>query len=147
MRKYFLFSAVALMISSTVNATTDYAEVTAKATIEVAGTFECSDLDFGTIVVKQNNQSASVSLEDLDNGDIAYDDIISYKDYSWAHCSHSNYLDGPTSVTLRGTNTDNVINVSRIDISGDNTIDATLNIPAKVVADEYTGSFTVTATY
>ena len=36
MRKYFLLSALALMISGTANATTDYAEVTAKSTIEVA---------------------------------------------------------------------------------------------------------------
>ena len=33
MRKYFLLGAVALMAATSANATTDYAEVTARATI------------------------------------------------------------------------------------------------------------------
>jgi len=55
MRKYFLLSAVALLATSTANATTDYAEVTAKATIEVATEFTCDEINWGTIVVKANN--------------------------------------------------------------------------------------------
>jgi len=55
MRKYFLLSAIALLAATNVNATTDYAEVTARAKIEVANTFECDDVDWGTIVVKAEN--------------------------------------------------------------------------------------------
>ena len=72
MRKYFLLSAVALLATSTANATTDYAEVTAKATIEHAGTLDCpSEWDFGTIVIKPNNEALVI-----DDGDSTSSDFI-----------------------------------------------------------------------
>ena len=73
MRKYFLLGATVLLAVNTANATTDYAEVTAKATIEVARQFECTDFDFGTIVIKENNPETTVVIGD---GFEEYDESI-----------------------------------------------------------------------
>ncbi|MBQ8870868.1 MAG: DUF4402 domain-containing protein [Alphaproteobacteria bacterium] len=159
MRKYFLLSAVAILAATNVNATTDYAEVTAKATIEVAGTFECSDLDFGTIVVKQGNAESIVTAfmsydenEDFIQASSKSGDIISVSGASTASCGYiDDYhtpsgVDIPTSVTLIGNNGSMTAALKMSDESWFY-IDGTLTIPANVKAGEYTGSFTVTATY
>ncbi|MBE6451472.1 MAG: DUF4402 domain-containing protein [Alphaproteobacteria bacterium] len=151
MRKYFLLSAVALLATSTANATTDYAEVTAKATIEVAGTFTCEDLDFGTIVVKQNNPAFTVStgdgFEDLD-----HNVVLSWDGGDGAECSFD--VEGATYGTIpsfkitNGTDTMDVnAYIGYNSAEGAASIDGTLSIPANVKAGDYTGSFTVTATY
>ena len=159
MRKYFLISAVALMAATSANATTDYAEVTAKATIEVAGTISCTDLDFGTIVVKQNNADSIVNTfvgtdenEDFISASSKTGDIISVSGASPAHCSYtddyhtSSGIDIPTSVTLSGSNGSMTATLKMSDESWFY-IEGTLTIPAHVKAGEYTGTFTVTATY
>ncbi|MBE6450854.1 MAG: hypothetical protein E7016_02690 [Alphaproteobacteria bacterium] len=144
MRKYFLLSAVALMISGTANATTDYAEVTAKATIEVAGTFTCEDLDFGTIVVKQNNSVMSLvapgsTSESLPEG------IISVSGSGVAMCDGTSFSDGKISLDLKNEN-NQTMNLLVDKVAGD-TLVGTLTIPTEVKAGTYTGSFTVTQTY
>ncbi|MBQ2810533.1 MAG: DUF4402 domain-containing protein [Alphaproteobacteria bacterium] len=147
MRKYFLLSAVALLTATSANATTDYAEVTAKATIEVAGTFECSDIDFGTIVVKQGNEDIYLSS----NGTSMSDDLISVSGDGNFSCS-SSYL-----------NLDNLLEIEDVSLtneSGDTltltnlALDVSLGyigrdliIPADVKAGDYTGSFTIILTY
>ena len=155
MRKYFLTTAVALLATSTANATTDYAEVTAKATIEVAGTFSCDDFDFGTIVVKQNNEAFTMSEGEGDSPDLLS------SEGSWVFMCYGEDL---SASKLGGYNL-----VHRITLKNDNgdTLSASayvedcddlgdgygcyylpqLNIPAHVKAGEYTGSFTITATY
>ena len=154
MKKYFLLSVAALMISGTANATTDYAEVTAKATIEVAGTFSCPEITFGTIVVKQNNAPSTVRLS-IYGG--AYDitgDIISVTGENVSDCEYPSgdypVIDEhsvPTSLTLTGEESSETIFVTDIQVVDETTFDMKLNIPANVTADTYIGTFTVTTTY
>ncbi|MBQ2811454.1 MAG: hypothetical protein IJF12_04715 [Alphaproteobacteria bacterium] len=148
MRKYFLLSAVALLSATTANATTDYAEVTARATIEVAGTFECDDIDYGTIVVKQNNKEALINSFDTLPEDII---SISNNNASLISCSV------PTSefnsdieisdVTLKNEQGDVITLTSIIAESATGNIHSQLLIPNNVKTGEYTGSFTLTYTY
>ncbi|MBE6451778.1 MAG: hypothetical protein E7016_07465 [Alphaproteobacteria bacterium] len=154
MRKYFLLSAVALLATSTANATTDYAEVTAKATIEVAGTFSCSPINYGTIVVKQGNEAFVID----EYGTSTSDDLISAGNSSvHSMCSSDSepedyYLaENQTfdDVVLTNKNGDiiTLINVHAGAESSASSIYVSLKIPADVKAGDYTGSFTVTKTY
>ena len=150
MRKYFLLSAVALLAATTANATTDYAEVTAKATIEVAGTLECGDMNFGTIVVKSGRTESTTITMDENGASFDENHILSVTDDSISWCT-SDYIDaegssffGDTTVTLTGDN--GTLSVDIIDYNyGD--IYSKLTIPANVKAGTYTGTFTVTLTY
>ncbi|MBE6451838.1 MAG: hypothetical protein E7016_07780 [Alphaproteobacteria bacterium] len=144
MRKYFLLSAVALLATSTANATTDYAEVTAKATIEVANIFECGDIDWGTIVVKQNNEPMTLRYAYGAGVVSTSNDFISANGKKIT----SSCTDMPTTsdvyvTTELTSNEGNKLSLSaRLDDGG--TLETELTIPAKVPAGEYTGSFTVT---
>ena len=144
MRKYFLTCAVALLTATNVNATTDYAEVTAKATIEVANIFECSEIDYGTIVVKQNNRAAELIATDHDVTGEGADDIISTSDWSKANSSCSTSVWGNKGdVTLKNSNGDKIA----MNIYGQGTtLETILYIPTNVKAGDYTASFTVTQT-
>ncbi|MBE6450554.1 MAG: DUF4402 domain-containing protein [Alphaproteobacteria bacterium] len=154
MRKYFLLSAVALLTATTANATTDYAEVTAKATIEVASVFSCSDLNFGKIVVKNGHEDTYVVL----GYEVEYDkeNIISFSEYEMAACNNLLEVTGNDSImldhaTLPETITLSGPNGSKLTVSDYQIFDwdfgGKLNIPAGIQAGEYTGSFTVTVTY
>ncbi|MBQ8870842.1 MAG: hypothetical protein IJ019_05655 [Alphaproteobacteria bacterium] len=151
MRKYFLLSAAALTMTTSANATTDYAEVTAKATIEVAGTFDCDPLEFGTIVVKSGRTEPTVVTIDKDvAADFDKNHIVSISDAVVAYCynaSAPNGLDNltETSVTLKGSK--GSLDVTLIPYRVQGVIGGALTIPADVKADEYVGSFTVTVTY
>ena len=158
MRKYFLISAVALLATTTANATTDYAEVTAKATIEVAGTFECYDIDFGTIVVKQNNEEFIIDWE----GKSSSDNLISVSELQPGVTLCSDYWEDPElgdmvddhyfpdnltldDVILKNTNGDTL---TLVNMRTENySIYTDLKIPAKVKPGDYTGTFTVSHTY
>jgi len=134
MRKYFLLSAVALLATSTANATTDYAEVTAKATIEVAGTFDCPEIDFGKIVVKQNNAESRV-YEGGPEGDI----ISVEKNPELLQCTfNSEKIDLVAHMSL--TNPEAPGKVITLNYEGG----YTLIIPANITAGEYTGTTTMT---
>ncbi|MBQ2810955.1 MAG: hypothetical protein IJF12_02175 [Alphaproteobacteria bacterium] len=155
MRKYFLLSAVALMISGTANATTDYAEVTAKATIEVANILSCTEMDWGKIVVKDDNEGLVIDSSCASTSD----DLISVsKNDMSAKCTvpasgsfSDSDLDGGvfSDITLTGTKGGTLTVTEPYMVTQDtfSAIYANLNIPANVVADEYTGSFTFTYTY
>ncbi|MBQ2810611.1 MAG: hypothetical protein IJF12_00400 [Alphaproteobacteria bacterium] len=158
MRKYFLLSAVALMLTTTANATTDYAEVTAKATIEVASEITCDELDWGTIVVKANNPEFTLSTDTIAGDAEDMPSIISVSGYSLdGKC----YKDGvifdsygpddiipmtfsTTSTTLKNANGDEL--GLALSWEADH-IYSTLTIPANVKAGEYTSSFTATFIY
>ncbi|MBE6450909.1 MAG: hypothetical protein E7016_02965 [Alphaproteobacteria bacterium] len=146
MRKYFLLSAVALMATTTANATTDYAEVTAKATIQVAGTFECDNggvIDFGTIVVKQDNEEFVI-----ENGDSASDDLISL-DYSPESCT-PNTGDFGSDITFSTELKNaggNKLSLSGYLDSDSEEIQTELTIPSDVPAGVYEGTFTLAQTY
>ncbi|MBE6450780.1 MAG: hypothetical protein E7016_02320 [Alphaproteobacteria bacterium] len=142
MRKYFLTSAVALLSISTANATTDYAEVTAKATIEVAGKFECDEIDFGKIVVKQNN--AVITLDDGECFE-GCDDLISIDNTNiFPDCTVES-ASGDTLI-LENENGD-TMELEVYGIADYKVYYTTLQIPAKVTPGEYTGSITVTHAY
>ncbi|MBQ2811199.1 MAG: DUF4402 domain-containing protein [Alphaproteobacteria bacterium] len=147
MRKYFLISAVALLAATNANAAPDYAEVTAKATIEVAGTFECTDMDFGTIVVKQNNKETTLVENLSESKSMGYnvDDIISISGEGYSRCTtNSSILNvSEPNITLSNASNDK-LSLSVEDVGG--FLGGTLIIPANVKAGEYTGSFTVTVT-
>ncbi|MBE6451063.1 MAG: DUF4402 domain-containing protein [Alphaproteobacteria bacterium] len=162
MRKYFLTTAVALLCATTANATTDYAEVTAKATIEVAGTFECSDLDFGTIVVKSGRtENTIVSISDYNGEVFDKEHVLSISDWKSAICTGINNgtagnASVPPSVELTGSNGTLYASLHyahNSDSNYDDTggfyyeIDASLTIPKDVKSGEYTGTFTITRTY
>ena len=148
MRKYFLLSAVALLVTTSANATTDYAEVTARATIEVANTMECSDWNWGTIVVKQKNAEFTIDSD----GTTESKDVISYDNGgqdSLVTCTSSNTLLWPDGLALSDitlTSGSNKITIKNV-YAYLSFINGTLSIPANVKAGEYTGSFTVTHTY
>ena len=147
MRKYFLLSAVALLATSTANATTDYAEVTAKATIEVAGTFTCGDINWGTIVVKQNNKETYIDLL-IETSSEAGPDVLSYEPISeggsYCDLSQSAHYEYDKDITL--TSDEGNTMTASVYNEGEK-LGGKLNIPANVKAGDYTGSFTVTATY
>ena len=143
MRKYFLLSAVAMLITTTANATTDYAEVTAKATIEVAGTFSCPEIDFGTIVVKQGNEEFVISDNTSES-----EDLISMSGYSnISVCDNEQAIDNLESSTELTSAEGNKLSLNIVTNTDSEDIHTELTIPANVKPGEYTGSFTVTATY
>ena len=145
MRKYFLISAVALLATSTAFATTDYAEVTAKATIEVATELDCGSINFGTIVVKQNNAASTVTVGMADDDSYTTTgDVISVSGQNSGTTCWTTAGNFPTSVTISDENS----NTMQIDIkmnSSYNILGGTLHIPGNVNAGTYEGSFTVTS--
>ncbi|MBE6450505.1 MAG: hypothetical protein E7016_00900 [Alphaproteobacteria bacterium] len=155
MRKYFLLSAVALMAATTANATTDYAEVTAKATIEVANELSCTEMNWGKIVVKQNN--AETILEMGFNSQVSPKygqgaDILSTSGYPAASTTNCTGVDFdtttptyPSQVPLKAEGKTKTLTLEPGYES--NSFYGYLTIPANVESGEYTGSFTVTVTY
>ena len=145
MRKYFLLSAVALLATSTAFATTDYAEVTAKATIEVATKLDCGSINFGTIVVKQDNEPSTVTVGMYDDDSYTTTgDVLSVSGQNGGTNCWTTAGNFPTSVTISDENS----NTMQIDIkmnSSYNTLGGTLHIPGNVNAGTYEGSFTVTS--
>ncbi|MBQ2811252.1 MAG: DUF4402 domain-containing protein [Alphaproteobacteria bacterium] len=160
MRKYFLLSAVALLATTTANAGTDYAEVTAKATIEVAAQGSCSNLNFGTIVVKANNAESTVKITQLHADDTATvtttGDILSVSDAVASICDFEgdelmgiqdwDDLEIPSTVTLNGPSGNITATLEQAyNPAGEEylrLIGGTLTIPAKILAGDYIGAFT-----
>ncbi|MBE6450808.1 MAG: hypothetical protein E7016_02460 [Alphaproteobacteria bacterium] len=146
MRKYFLTSAVALLSISTANATTDYAEVTAKATIEVAGTFSCSEINYGTIVVKQKNGAFDILGNNLSSSGGYADDLISITGVNSATSTCTATIPDSVGgyVELKNSNGDKI----GVEYHGEGSTNlySFLSIPAEVKAGEYEGSFTLTLT-
>jgi len=165
MRKYFLLG-VAMLVATNVNATTDYAEVTAKATIQIAGQLSCpSSIDFGTIVVKANNAESFVYF----SGGNFTGDILSVS----AFTNPDNFVEGsyngelgcgvnlndeigevvatfsiPPSIKLKNGENEMLLTLNTIEnTTWDMFIDPRLTVPQKVTAGDYIGAFTVTATY
>ncbi|MBQ8870899.1 MAG: hypothetical protein IJ019_05940 [Alphaproteobacteria bacterium] len=63
MRKYFLLSAVAILMTNTATAETDYANVMVSATLTKASAITCSNLNFGNIIYKDG--TGAVTLDYL----------------------------------------------------------------------------------
>ena len=162
MRKYFLLSAVALLATTTANATTDYAEVTAKATVQLANQMTCGDSEtgvwnLGTLVIKKNNEYMEPPINTSGNGTFNHDDLISHTGYESLYCAAS---DGAASVDIsvpyiidlsNGTSTI-ALRVGETrhgdPFDGELWVDGDFfEIPDNVTAGEYTASFTISATY
>ena len=123
----------------------------------MAGTIDCNDIEYGTIVVKQNNAISTISDAQSWGDYVITGDILSHTLHpvnSHLECdvpSGNRYLTIPDTIELRSTTTDSVLTISEITVNdwADNIsiMGTTLTIPANVKAGVYTGSFTVTDTY
>ena len=155
MRKYFLLGVAALMTTTSVNAKTDYAEVTAKATIEVATNFTCDEIDWGTIVVKQNNRQFTIYGTDS-NGNIDdyfgpdSSELISASKYPSFRCNFNgesyNQHFSNFSETFDITNENGDKISATVGSEGENEV-TFLTIPANVKPGNYTGAVTISYTY
>ena len=149
MRKYFLLSAVALLATSTANATTDYAEVTAKATIEVAGTLSCTNMDFGNIVVKQGNSEIVINYSSEELFTNSSDVIATEGETSFIACDgvdfYANEPSYPSNVSLTASGKAKALSLE-LSHFGDG-FDGSLTIPADIEAGTYENSITITYTY
>ena len=151
MKTIFLALFLILLTGSVDAKIKSYAEIKVKATIVFANRFECNELDFGTITLKENNSKASIRLT---NGNADYDnpDIVSVNGYQNSLCENISYTSSvqsvkfPQTVILKNETGETSLTLS--EISADNAqINGTLDIPEKVQAGIYTGSFTITYTY
>ncbi|MBE6450758.1 MAG: hypothetical protein E7016_02205 [Alphaproteobacteria bacterium] len=149
MRKYFLLSAVALLAATSANATTDYAEVTARATIEVAGTFSCTDLDFGTLVFKQGNEAFNYGVDGyFGTGTYTHKDLISASNISFnCELPLGIYNAAITDITLKNENSDELTLNLLLGMANSFWYEPFLEIPANIQPGTYTGTFTITLTY
>ena len=158
MRKYFLLSAVALMAATSANATTDYAEVTAKATIEVANELNCWDLNWGTIVVKQNNQAFTLDSASSTSEEVMAQ-VIRYDEDGYFICngigSDTADYNLPDTVTLTSDNAGTPLTLRILTPGpesmgiddGSVVIYSELSVPANVKPGYYESQFTVSFTY
>ncbi|MBQ2811392.1 MAG: hypothetical protein IJF12_04395 [Alphaproteobacteria bacterium] len=151
MRKYFLLSAVALLSASNVNAT-EFGEVSVSATVNVADTFECSEITWGSLTVKRGNGDITILPDSSILGDkesIIRSElfpVISNCDFIGNEFIGPENFGFPENVPLTGETTNNTISIKDITANFDGdyilTISASLDIPANVVADTYRGAFT-----
>ncbi|MBE6451452.1 MAG: hypothetical protein E7016_05770 [Alphaproteobacteria bacterium] len=143
MKKYlllFLFT----FLTTVANATTDYAEVTATATIEVAEVIQCENsvLNFGDLAIKSGNKASTVTVGSTTS---STGDVIATKNTSTATCSDSTLdWDSVGDVTLTSKDTTDTLTMSNIGLDGNNNVTATLYIPENTDSGTYTGTFTVT---
>ena len=148
MRKYFLLSAVAALVASTANATTDYAEVTARAEIQVANESTCDDIDFGTIVVKDENDDFTIGYSGITGN--GKSDVISVGEYTkYIYCTNmgdSANIEEETIILKNKTGDEMSLRL----IGGrpsDEEFAVYLDVPNSVQPGEYTASFTIAITY
>ncbi|MBE6451182.1 MAG: hypothetical protein E7016_04375 [Alphaproteobacteria bacterium] len=155
MRKYFLLSAVALMVATNVNAATDYATGTleTKANIIHHTKISCDALDFGTIAVPENNGEGTIKLLPEDGGELyTTGDILHLNGAKLGHCGGVVFEDGDNyineltgDVSLRNPDTeDELILTTYYDASYTSLyIGGILEIPANIEIGEYTGSIEI----
>lgn len=140
-----------MLATTTANATTDYAEVTARAKIEVANSVECTDLDWGTIVVKQNNQEFTLDAYDPSKSQT---EVISYDnnkgESSCSGIGGNGSYNLPDSLTLTSDNGGNPLTLHLYRDSFEDgffLLGSSLTVPANVKTGNYEAHFTVSFTY
>ncbi|MBE6451244.1 MAG: hypothetical protein E7016_04700 [Alphaproteobacteria bacterium] len=157
MRKYFLLSAVALLATSTANATTEYAVIEASANIEYVTEITCTDMDFGTIYLKSRDKEIILVgdgsfLREENEGT----NVVNVTGYSPAHCqigdsSFDDESDG-YSVNVLSSHLDNDddsdahLSFGIRNVFGDSIIPH-LTIPANAPSGHYSGAMYVMFTY
>ncbi|MBE6451454.1 MAG: hypothetical protein E7016_05780 [Alphaproteobacteria bacterium] len=143
MSKYFVLILAFMLASTNVNATTDYAEVTAKATIEIAEVIQCpvDKISFGVITVKLNNTSSTVTIGD---GQTTFTgDVISVSGEKAANCGNVDLNWNNVAVTITNEEDDALI-INNFKVDSSYNIGGTLHIPPQAGAGSYTGTFMVT---
>ena len=161
MRKYFLLSAVALMAASNVMAaTTASTDVEISASVELMSNINCYEPDPLALSVRAGNGDLSIDLANPDTSSTDY--MLIAGGQPLVECTFSHKLEGqgsidlPETVTLTGTSSDKALTLTNLSemfiaeaMSGvyAYAINATVNIPANIDQDTYTGTFTISATY
>ncbi|MBE6451275.1 MAG: hypothetical protein E7016_04855 [Alphaproteobacteria bacterium] len=151
MRKYFLLSAVALMVATNVNAES-YVQgsITAEARLVSATGLDCSDLNFGTIVTKANRTQVSRVITDLDTNEFTGDIIDVINPGYGAYCQIDGSDATPSFETQRimlyHESGSGYVNL-KIETGADYYLRGELSIPQTAPDGLYTGTVTVVATY
>ena len=147
MRKYFLLSAVAMLMATNVNAENNaYSELAVNVTIAHANEVNCSDVNFGTLYLKAGHSDVNVRLIDDVTTESDSPDFVSADAPMAAYCQLNTpsvmYFSSET-VTLSAEGESKVLTF-KPEQWDDNSINGTLSIPAGVTPTSYTGSFEVT---
>ncbi|MBQ2810926.1 MAG: hypothetical protein IJF12_02020 [Alphaproteobacteria bacterium] len=101
MRKYFLLSAVAMLVATNVNAATNVnGNVEIQAKIEHVNQITCSPLNFGTIYIKSNNALSTISLDGSNYTTTG--DVVTVQNAIGGYC---------TDIDKGGTTTFNLIDI------------------------------------
>ena len=148
MRKYFLLSAVAILVASNVNAENVSGKIDLNAEIVHTTELTCTDWNLGTIYIPKGTSSA---WGKLGNDFSITSGITQVSGYSAPQCNWG-YDDGaaydlflPSNVSLSHTEDEfSVINLSNIELV-DNVFCADVEIMTdneEMSAGQYTGSFT-----
>ena len=151
MRKYFLISTVALLAASNVNAQISYSSnFTASASIQYPTTMNCSELKFGTVMLKNNTEEATVTLNY--GSETHSDNVYSVENYAQSVCDYGDSLGDivnllsvtPDSITLTNAS-DAQLTVDLHSYIGDGNlkIGGTLTIPAGTSAGDYSATVTI----
>ena len=143
MKKYFLSMCFVFLTISNVNSATDYAEVTARASIQVAEVVECENpiMNFGSLAVKANNEESSVALGA--NSTTQNGDVVAVNNASTATCSNQELnWEAVGDVTLTNNN-GKTVTITDIGVDANNNVTGNLIIPKNADSGEYVGTFTV----
>ncbi|MBQ8869780.1 MAG: hypothetical protein IJ019_00205 [Alphaproteobacteria bacterium] len=142
MRKYFLTSAVALLAASNVIAAS-YAEVTANAEVTFAVKSNCSNLEFGNIILDldtiNNNLGATITIDE--NGYTASEGVLRVVDYQISTCDFEN-VEVPESITLYDGEKELGVSLTVLGANSEK-IGGTFSFDESVQEGNYTGKFTV----
>ncbi|MBQ8870779.1 MAG: DUF4402 domain-containing protein [Alphaproteobacteria bacterium] len=159
MRKYFLLSAVVMLVATNANATSESATFQAKAQVNMVNYVTCSDLDFGTIYLKTDNEPSTLTIPAMGSGLIEKTgDITTYTGGEAAECTFSStfntidenwsiitddylQLDGGEGDDMHATITDMTV---YFDTNQKARIGGTLNIPRGFSGGTLTGTYTFT---
>ncbi|MBQ8870876.1 MAG: hypothetical protein IJ019_05825 [Alphaproteobacteria bacterium] len=156
MRKYFLLSAAALMMATNVNASSapEYADVKVSAEVEIAQKIDCTNVDFGTIILKSDRGSEYVMMNPDSGNNSKSSGIFSWSGGENANCGASasgiSLLGDEEFIELANTTNSSSLSITFEPQMIDGYIGGTLRFPLDneedseyVLAGTYVGSFTV----
>ncbi|MBE6450949.1 MAG: DUF4402 domain-containing protein [Alphaproteobacteria bacterium] len=154
MRKYFLLSAVAMLMATNANADAVLGTFSATAQIERYNEITCTPLNFGTILYAANaTDSVAITIDELNDIYINGDNVKQTGEHSRAECSVAN-LTMENSVTIIPNEeifslTDDLAlqDITFAQSDGLLFIGGTLTIEPNVFSGTYTGTVGFTAIY
>jgi len=152
MRKYFLFTAVALLAATNVNAD-KFGTVNVNATVEQVTRITCSALELGTIYIDSSKGSSGSYTINLGNAENIEGAIVRVDDTSQPRCTFGGAIDIskveiPSTLQIEDVPAGNVMNITLLpkDYEASNgilDIEAEIEIDADFDAGDYTTSFNV----